>query len=57
MRSCDNAAVFTGQKHRQTIGHHDGAGQLSLRRDAGVCNTAVAGGKVECKHLAAMDLL
>ena len=57
MRSCDNAAVFTGQKHRQTIGHHDGAGQLSLRRDAGVCNTAVAGGKVECKHLAAMNLL
>ena len=57
MHGGHHAAVFSGQQHRQTIGHHDGAGQLSLPRDAGVCDIAVASGKVKCKHLAAMHLL
>ena len=57
MRRSHHAAVFSGQQHGQTIGHHDGAGQLSLRRDAGVCNIAVTRGRVKRQHRAAMHLL
>ncbi len=57
MRSRHNGLIQMRKKYWQAIGHHDGAGDAALARQAGVGNQAIDTIKTQFQHTGAVHLL
>ncbi len=55
--SSDERSISVSEQHGQAVSHHDSAGQLALRGDAGIGSEAVFSRRMEREHVCTMYLL